>query len=832
MLQKINFNVFQLLRRSFNQQSFIRFTFISICLLSFFAVIKPPVLAQGPVNGGFEGKVIEKGTGTPLSDAVVQFINNANGFQTAKRSDQNGTFRQDTLQPGIYKIVVNLEGYKTFEKVQELYATRTNSLIPVPVELEKVVVSVVTNPDNPPTDVNKQDNSPPVTTSTPTSTVGVQIKEVTGTDEGTNLNPRRGAAFNANQVGTLPLGGTTLTRSFDELALLAPGVAPPPQAIGNSVGPGVGGGVGTSGQFSVNGLRSRANNFTVDGSDNNDEDIGVRRQGFFSLVPQPIESIQEFQIITLLAPAQYGRNLGAQVNAISKFGGNQFHGTLFGLANSSQLNARNFFDNAGGNTSTPLQARQFSNSTSLTNVFVDNIQPSVINNAGGKDTSTLVQGGFAVGGPIVRNKMFFFVSGEGQLLNATKEVHFVVPTVEQRGFVGSGATGLQQCQGTFSNGQCSANFLPGYPTSIDGDAAFSLFPFANDPNGIYGRNTYTQALSADARGRIFSGKYDWNIFKINGNQQTFTARYNYTDDRRDLTDVGGALFSAIRPLVRTDNFSTYLTGGLTDNVSNELRFSWGRTNLRFEEIRDTTGFLLPASRTFSNSDDARFLLNARVLFNNTLPGSCTTTGCFAPTRVDYDSSGTTENSRLGLVGQLNVAGFSPVGVDVFNFPQQRRNNTFQIADASVSSHHCEILLRGTDVVIKDLNSTNGTFINEDKISESILKPGQKLRLGQIELSLETSDGPVPAAPAPAEAPAPSSGSTTGTTRKQVDQTVVMKRGVSLNELEQGTRTTGFDTANKGFSKKSNKTNKWFLIGGIIVVVIVAIVFLIVLGNVK
>lgn len=160
------------------------------------------------------------------------------------------------------------------------------------------------------------------------------------------------------------------------------------------------------------------------------------------------------------------------------------------------------------------------------------------------------------------------------------------------------------------------------------------------------------------------------------------------------------------------------------------------------------------------------------------------------------------------------------------------DNTFQIADASVSSHHCEILLRGTDVVIKDLNSTNGTFINEDKISESILKPGQKLRLGQIELSLETSDGPVPAAPAPAEAPAPSSGSTTGTTRKQVDQTVVMKRGVSLNELEQGTRTTGFDTANKGFSKKSNKTNKWFLIGGIIVVVIVAIVFLIVLGNVK
>jgi hypothetical protein len=80
------------------------------------------------------------------------------------------------------------------------------------------------------------------------------------------------------------------------------------------------------GNFSVNGLRSRANNFTVDGSDNNDEDIGVRRQGFVALVPQPIESVQEYQVITLLAPAQFGRNVGGQINAVSKSGGNETHG--------------------------------------------------------------------------------------------------------------------------------------------------------------------------------------------------------------------------------------------------------------------------------------------------------------------------------------------------------------------------------------------------------------------------------------------------------------------------------------------------------------------------
>lgn len=71
------------------------------------------------------------------------------------------------------------------------------------------------------------------------------------------------------------------------------------------------------------------------------------------------------------------------------------------------------------------------------------------------------------------------------------------------------------------------------------------------------------------------------------------------------------------------------------------------------------------------------------------------------------------------------------------------DNLFPIAEASVSSHHCEVLLRGSDVVIHDLNSTNGTFINGEKVTESVLKPGQTLRLGQVELRLEAEARPVP-----------------------------------------------------------------------------------------
>src|ERR1700744_5517972 len=72
------------------------------------------------------------------------------------------------------------------------------------------------------------------------------------------------------------------------------------------------------------------------------------------------------------------------------------------------------------------------------------------------------------------------------------------------------------------------------------------------------------------------------------------------------------------------------------------------------------------------------------------------------------------------------------------------DNTFQIAEPSVSSHHCEVLLQGNDVIIKDLNSTNGTFINNQQITtEGVLKAGQILRLGQVELRLETAAAGAP-----------------------------------------------------------------------------------------
>jgi predicted component of type VI protein secretion system len=135
------------------------------------------------------------------------------------------------------------------------------------------------------------------------------------------------------------------------------------------------------------------------------------------------------------------------------------------------------------------------------------------------------------------------------------------------------------------------------------------------------------------------------------------------------------------------------------------------------------------------------------------------------------------------------------------------DNAFQIPEQSVSSHHCEVVQRGVELVVKDLNSTNGTFINGEPVKEAVLKSGQILRLGQVELRLETgASRPAPPAPAAAPVAAPSA-------KKPLDKTAVLPQGVKVGDLEQGSRPVNFQ-GSAAFAKKSDKINKVFIIIGI------------------
>jgi hypothetical protein len=138
------------------------------------------------------------------------------------------------------------------------------------------------------------------------------------------------------------------------------------------------------------------------------------------------------------------------------------------------------------------------------------------------------------------------------------------------------------------------------------------------------------------------------------------------------------------------------------------------------------------------------------------------------------------------------------------------DNAFQIAEPSVSSHHCELNPRGADLLVKDLNSTNGTFINGEKVAEAVLKPGQILRLGQVEMRLESG----------AAAAASAAG------KKPLEKTMVI--GIKAQDLEQGARPVNFE-ANAAFSKKSNKANKIFIAIGVVLGILI-IAFLIIAFN--
>ena len=128
------------------------------------------------------------------------------------------------------------------------------------------------------------------------------------------------------------------------------------------------------------------------------------------------------------------------------------------------------------------------------------------------------------------------------------------------------------------------------------------------------------------------------------------------------------------------------------------------------------------------------------------------------------------------------------------------DNTFPIPEGSVSSHHCEVLLRGGEVVIHDLNSTNGTFVNGHQVTgEAVLKPGQILRLGQVEIRLED-------------------GSAQKAAKRLPDQTMVIPQGVKLGQ-EPATKAVAFDKAT--FAKKSNTANKVFIVAIVVLVLAVS-----------
>lgn len=544
------------------------------------------------------------------------------------------------------------------------------------------------------------DGSPPATIMLEQESVASESKTAS-----LSFEMARRAVFLPQLMQTLPVPGL---RSFDYFGLLAPGVLPPPESTGGA-GPGVAPGVGTAGQFAINGLRSRENNFALDGSDYNDEDIGTRRQGFVFLTPQPVESLQEFQIITALADARFGRNIGGQVNALTQAGSYGWHGQVYGFFTHDRFNARNFFDQKTDGAPDSFTLRRASDRAE---VLLDNKPLVVSNPVGGEDKLARFQYGLTLGGQIRPLGAFLFASYERLVVRATKESHFAVPTVAQRGIFNTGETGSFSVLGRV------------FPASVPGNAIFSLYPFPNNPQGPYGGNTYSAVLPSDANARRFSAKLSrqfgsyqkdrkfkfWH-FLWAARGDAVTGRYNLTQEKSILPVTGGALFSSMRPRVRTQNVAVFINRTIAKNLTDTIRLSVGRTRLTFDEVRD--GFL--SKSTFF--PDTPFLLNAPLLLNITEPilvgdslspttyvSASSPQGIALLNMLGYGSVRSAEEIA-GPLGHVVIPGFSPLGVDASYFPQARANNTFQAADTISYVLKRHIWAFGFDVRKTQVNST-------------------------------------------------------------------------------------------------------------------------------
>jgi hypothetical protein len=195
----------------------------------------------------------------------------------------------------------------------------------------------------------------------------------------------RGQVVQREQIINLPLNG----RSYANLVLLTPGVRESSQN-----------GITTAGReaaFNVNGLRNTVNNFLLDGVDNNA--YGTSNQSFSAQVVQVSpDAVQEFKVQTNTYSAEFGRSGGAVINASYRSGTNQFHGNLWEYHRNTVLNAVGFFKPAGG------------------------VKPPLIRN----------QFGFTFGGPVIKDRTFFFIDYEGFRQVSKTLVFSTLPTLAQR----------------------------------------------------------------------------------------------------------------------------------------------------------------------------------------------------------------------------------------------------------------------------------------------------------------------------------------------------------------------------------------------------------------
>jgi hypothetical protein len=407
-----------------------------------------------------------------------------------------------------------------------------------------------------------------------------------------------GAVIENRQVTGLPLDG----RNFYELNLLVPGAVPAAQGSAGSVRGDF--------AFSVNGAREDSNNFLLDGVYNVDPKLNT-----FGVRP-PVDAIREYEMLTSTYDASFGRNAGAQVNVVLKSGSNDFHGSLYEFFRNGALDARNYFAPAS-EPAPKYQRNQF---------------------------------GFSLGGPIKRNRTFFFADYEGTRSREGITRLASVPTLRERvgDFSQSGFVVIDP----FTFQPFPGNIIPENRQSAVGRRIAALYPAPN-------RNDPFQNFVSSPVQRDRNDSFDVRLDHLLSERSNLVFRYSFND--RDLFEpFSGPTFSPLP--------------GYGVNIPRRGQ------NVMLGETHVFTPALV---------NEARFAFNRVAL------------GVF------QENFGTSTNRAVGLpelsnnprdfgLSFITVTGFSPLG-DEGNNPQHSTTNTYQLLDTATYSRGSHLMKFGADI---------------------------------------------------------------------------------------------------------------------------------------
>jgi hypothetical protein len=368
-------------------------------------------------------------------------------------------------------------------------------------------------------------------------TLGVGKLEESVTVEGSRsmLNTEQatlGSVIEQAAIARLPLS----IRNWDDLLALVPGVQGDrytEQGGGTSFG--------RTGGVNVHGARALQNNFLLDGVDNNS--ISENVQELTSQVSRPsVDAIQEFKVVTSPYSAEYGRSPGAAITVATKSGTNDLHGTVYGFFRNDSLDTIDFLSK---------RAAALAGTTPVTPANDQN------------------QFGANLGGPLIKDKAFFFVDYEGTRITRGVTRLTRVPTVDDRAGVFSGTVRDPLTGRPFPGGVVPQDRMDSVALGI-----LDLVPLPNQPGA---NNYFRQAESIDDSDRVV-GRLD---LRLSSTDSVF-GRYIYSNRTREIPGAFGGVIDGTgtsafgNQTIETNAFVGGWTHLFSSSVVNEFRFSWSR----------------------------------------------------------------------------------------------------------------------------------------------------------------------------------------------------------------------------------------------------------------